>query len=172
MEKTLHDCVLVIKDGKEPRRYDRDSVDFLIDGANSYILDGEEGPKSKVAPSKSIYNLMSEYEKRGPTNQLIHQLNKFLEPVRHQCIVGRENTKLTMTHVAHLKHHPDPGTFACYLFSSMASLGWLEGLKRCQSPDCQKFFIGRSNVKWCTKTCGSRNRVKKMRKSIKGKSLF
>ncbi|WP_083885943.1 CGNR zinc finger domain-containing protein [Halobacteriovorax marinus] len=49
----------------------------------------------------------------------------------------------------------------------MTSLGWLDGLKRCQSPECKKFFIGRSNVKWCSKTCGSRSRVKKMRKKNK-----
>lgn len=164
MEKALHDCVLVIKDGKEPQRYDKDSVEFLIDGANCYLEEGEEGPKSKVALSKSLFNLMSSYEKDGPTNQLIDELNKFLEPVKHQCFIGRKNQKLITTYVAHLKHHPDPGVFACYLFSSMASLGWLDGLKRCQSPECQKFFIGRSNVKWCSKTCGSRSRVKKMRK--------
>ena len=167
MEKALHDCVLVIKDGKKPIRYEKDSVDFLIDGANNFISEGEEGKKSKVALSKSIYNLMNEYEKKGPTIQLINELNKFLEPVRHQYFIGRKNGKLITTYVAHLEHHPDPGIFACYLFSSMASLGWLEGLKRCKSPECQKFFIGRSNVKWCSKTCGSRERVKKMRKRNK-----
>ena len=81
-----------------------------------------------------------------------------------QSFIGRKNNKLITTYIAHLKHHPDPAVLACYLFSSMASLGWLEGLNRCQSPECLKFFIGRSNVKWCSKTCGSRSRVKKMRK--------
>lgn len=164
MEKALHDCVLVIKDEKEPQRYDRDSVDFLIDGANCYILEGENGPKSKVALSKSLFNLMSEYEKNGPSDQLITVLTKFLEPVKHQCFIERRGKRLSTVYVAHLTHHPDPGILACYLFSSMATLGWLDGLKRCKSSDCQKFFIGRSNVKWCSKTCGSRSRVKKMRK--------
>lgn len=167
MEKALHDCVLVIKDGKEPQRYDRESVDFLIDGANTYLTDGEDGPKSKIALSKSIFNLMSEYEKNGSSNQLISVLTQFLEPVRHQCFIGRKDKKIITTYVAHLTHHPDPGVFACYLFSSMTTLGWLDGLKRCKSTDCQKFFLGRSNVKWCSKTCGSRSRVKKMRKKNK-----
>lgn len=164
MEKPLHDSILVIKDGKKLIRYDRDSVDFLIDGANSHLTGEIDLPKSQLALSQSIFNLMSEYEKNGPTNQLINELNKFLEPVKHQCFIGRKDQKLIKTYVAHLKHHPDPGVLACYLFSSMSSLGWLDGLKRCKSPECEKFFIGRSNVKWCSKTCGSRSRVKKMRK--------
>ena len=167
MEKALHDCVLVIKDGKETIRYEKDSVEILLDGANYYIEEGEAGPKSKIALSKSIYNLMNSYEEHGPTNSLIDELNKFLAPVRHQCFVGRKNKKLITTHIAHLQHHPEPAVFACYLFSSMTSLGWLDGLKRCQSPECKKFFIGRTNVKWCSKTCGSRSRVKKMRKRKK-----
>lgn len=167
MEKPLHDCVLVIKDGKHPQRYDRDSVEFLIDGANDYLVEGENGLKSKVALSKSIFNLMSEYEKNGPSTPLILELTKFLEPVRHQCFIERRNKRLVTSYVAHLTHHPDPGIFACYLFSSMASLGWLDGLKRCKSPDCKKFFIGKSNRSWCSTTCGSRSRVKKMRKRNK-----
>lgn len=164
MSKPLHDCVLVFKDGKEPQRYDRDSIDFLIDGANCYIEEGETGPASKIALSKSFLNLMSEYEKNGPSNALIDVLTKFLEPVRHQCILGRRNGKLVTVYVAHLAHKPDPGVLACYLFSSMTSLGWLDGLKRCKSLDCKKFFIGKSNRSWCSSTCGSRARVKKMRK--------
>lgn len=167
MEKALHDCILVIKDGKKPIRYDKDSIDFLIDGANDHLQGEKIQPKSKAALAKSLFNLMTEYEQNGPTNQLIDELNKFIEPIKHQCIIGRKNQKLTRTYVAHLKHQPDPGTFACYLFSSMSSLGWLDGLKRCQSSDCKKFFIGRSNVKWCSKTCGSRSRVKKMRRRKK-----
>ncbi|MDP7322268.1 MAG: CGNR zinc finger domain-containing protein [Bacteriovoracaceae bacterium] len=167
MGKALHDCIYVIKDEKEPQRYDKSSVHFLIDGANSHLTNNGDRPKDKVALSKSIFNLMSEYEKNGPTNQLINELTKFLEPVRYQCIIQRINRKLVTFHVAHLQHHPDPGILACYLFSNMVSLGWFENLKRCQSSECNKFFLGRSNVKWCSKTCGSRARVKKMRKKNK-----
>lgn len=119
---------------------------------------------SKVALSESIFNLMSEYEKRGPSIELVVVLTKFLEPIKHQCIIERENGKLITSYIAHLQHHPDPGVFACYMFSSVASCGWLDGLKRCKSSDCKKFYIGKSNRNWCSPTCGSRTRVKKMRK--------
>lgn len=167
MNKALHDYILIIKDEKKPIRYDRDSVEFLIDGANCYLKEGENGPKNKVALSKSIYNLLTEYEKNGASLQLVSELNKFLKPVKHQSFIERIDGKLATVYIAHLEHHPDPAVFACYLFSSMSTLGWLEGLKRCQSKDCQQFFIGRSNVKWCSKTCGSRARVKKMRRKNK-----
>lgn len=169
MEKPLHDCIYVVKDGKKRIRYDRDSIEFLIDGANCYIEEGKNGPPSKVALTKSIFNLMNEYEKNGPSAQLIVVLTKFLEPVRHQCLIERRNKKLAMVYVAHLNHHPDPGVLACYLFSSMSSLGWLDGLKRCKSSDCKNFFIGKSNRSWCSTTCGSRARVKKMRKKNRNK---
>lgn len=163
MTKLLHDSVLVIKDGKELQKYDRDSVDFLIDGANCYIEEGEGGAPSKVALAKSFLNLLTEYEKNGPSNALVDILTKFLEPVRHQSMIGRKNGKLVTVYMAHLTHKPDPGVLACYLFSSMTSLGWLDGLKRCKSRDCKKFFIGKSNRSWCSPTCGSRTRVHKMR---------
>ncbi|MBX2988844.1 MAG: CGNR zinc finger domain-containing protein [Bdellovibrionaceae bacterium] len=69
--------------------------------------------------------------------------------------------------VAHIPHEPPPTVFASYMFSNMTSLGWLEGLKRCRNPECQQFFIGRPNVKWCSKSCGSLYRVRQKRKRDK-----
>ena len=64
-----------------------------------------------------------------------------------------------------MPHNPPPLVFGAYMFSNVVSLGGLERLKRCQSNDCLNFFIGRPNAKWCTSSCGSKCRVKKMRKN-------
>lgn len=165
MAKALHGYIRIIKDGKTPIGYDRaDSVNFLIDGANSYLVEKKNGPPSKVALSESIFNLMSEYEKNGPTINLMLILTKFLGPIKNRCLVEREKGQLVMSYIAELQHRPEPGVFACYMFSAVSSNGWLAGLKRCKNPDCTKFFIGKSNRSWCSSGCGSHFRVKKMRK--------
>src|SRR5690606_32059637 len=111
-----------------------------------------------------IYKCMVEYFQNGVSEALIELLNNNIKSIRNQCLVERKGKGLVTVHVGHLPFNPPQELFGAYMFSNIASLDGFEGLKRCQSADCQKFFIGRTNVKWCSKTCGSRCRVKKMRK--------
>lgn len=175
MEKALQDCFYVQKTDKTgktyrrpPDRYDRESVPFLIEAANNHVnkLQGRDSTQSLL--DEFIYWCMDEYLRNGASVALLNTLNRNISVIGHQCHV-MPGDKFAAIFVAHIPHQPPPTVFAAYMFTNMTSLGWLNGLKRCSSIDCQQFFIGRPNVKWCSKTCGSRSRVKKMRKRNKNK---
>ncbi|MGE4349562.1 MAG: CGNR zinc finger domain-containing protein [Candidatus Berkiella sp.] len=169
MEKALHDYFYIATDGKLTL-YSKEDASFLIEVANNH-LDRRLG-KHITAPhipdmavlDAFIYECMVEYFKNGESESLIELLNRNIQNISNQCLVERTEKGLVTVHVGRLPFNPPQEIFGACMFSNIASLGGFEGLKRCQSTDCQKFFIGRSNVKWCSKTCGSRCRVKKMRK--------
>jgi hypothetical protein len=167
MEKALQNYFYVQKtdkngttDGKPPIRYDRRFTSYLTEGANNHVKQLEGRDQIQTVHDKFIYWCMNEYLKN-------RALNGNLCFVGHQCHVMPSNKKLVAMFVAHIPNKPHPTIFAAYMFSNMTSLGWLEGLKRCKSPECQQFFLGRSNVKWCKKSCGSLCRVRQKRKRDK-----
>lgn len=174
MEKALQESFYVLKtdktgktNGKPPIRYDKSYKSYLLEGANNHVQQLEGRDSVQKAHDEFIYFCMNEYLKKGASPALLNALNSQVCVVGHQCHVMPLGKKLVAMFVAHIPHNPPPTVFAAYMFSNMTSLGWLDGLKRCKSAECQKFFIGRSNVKWCSKTCGSRSRVRKMRKNNK-----
>lgn len=168
MEKALHDYFYISKGSGPLILYSKDDASFLLDAANIHIerangLDNQDHPQM-LALETFIHDCMVEYYQNGVSEILLEMLNNNLANVRHQCLMEIVEKKLVPVYVGYLPHNPPQHIFAAYMFSNITSLGGLEGLKRCKSTDCQKFFIGRSNVKWCSKACGSRSRVKKMRK--------
>ena len=171
MEKALQDHFYVqmtdskgFTDGKPPRRYDKDFTSYLVDGANNHIRQLKDRDQTQTTHDQFIYWCMDEHLRNGASAALLNTLNKNICAVGHQCHVMPGNKKLMAMFVAHIPHRPPPTVFAAYMFSNMTSLGWLTGLKRCRNPDCQEFFLGRTNVKWCSKSCGSLYRVRQKRK--------
>lgn len=174
MEKALQSCFYVQQtdgtgkaDQKPPIRYDRRFRSFLLEGANNHIKSLPDREPKQAKMDEFIYWCMDEFLKHGPSAKLLNTLNRNICVVGHQCHVMPTNKKINAMFVAHIPHNPPPTVFAAYIFSNMTSLGWLDGLKRCRNPECQQFFIGRSNVKWCTKSCGSLYRVRQKRKRDK-----
>lgn len=174
MEKALQDFFYVQKTDKNgntnkkpPERYDRRFVAYLIDGANNHIKELKGRDSAQSAHDEFIHWCMKEYLKNGASPGLLNTLNRNICIVGHQCHVMPSGKKLVAMFVAHIPHNPPPTVFASYMFSNMTSLGWLEGLKRCRNPDCLQFFIGRPNIKWCKKSCGSLYRVRQKRKRDK-----
>lgn len=66
----------------------------------------------------------------------------------------------------------DPGLGIAYCIAHLLEIGAFDGLKRCNMKDCEKYFIGPPNRKWCSKKCGSLHRVRKKRKQKNSMSLF
>lgn len=50
-----------------------------------------------------------------------------------------------------------------FYFAKALQEGGLDGVKRCGMSDCKKFFVGTYRAKWCSNTCGSRNRARNKR---------
>ncbi|MHA3320897.1 CGNR zinc finger domain-containing protein [Legionella pneumophila] len=168
MEKTLHDY-FYIKTGEKLVLYSANESSFLLEAANFHIErgNGNDSPNTLPPLDAIIYECMDEYYKNGLTDNLLNKLNEILGDIRIQCLVENIENKLSAIHVAHMPKNSSPIAFGAYMFSRVTSLGGLEGLKRCYNKDCLKFFIGRSNTKWCSSSCGSKYRVNKMRKNKK-----
>lgn len=58
--------------------------------------------------------------------------------------------------------------FAAYVFAYFIDDGVFENLRRCERPECERYFIGGPRAKWCSTTCGSIVRVKLKRKRDRG----
>lgn len=168
MEKTLHDY-FYIQTGEKLHLYSAIDSVFLMEAANIHIDRGHGiyEPDIQFKLNALIYECMTSYYEHGLTDDLLNRLGTLIRNVRIQCLVENKDNKLIAVHVAHIPMNPRPDVFGAYMFSHIASLGGLEGLKRCCNQNCLKFFIGRSNAKWCSKSCGSKFRVEKMRRNKK-----
>ncbi|AGH54201.1 TPA: CGNR zinc finger domain-containing protein [Legionella pneumophila] len=166
MKKALHDY-FYINTGKELKLYSSNEASTLIEAANIH-LDSKNGINSKStipALEAFIYECMEEYYDNGVSDNLLIKLNEILVNVNIQCLFENIENRLVAVHVAYMPYNPPPLAFGAYMFSNVTSLCGLEGLKRCKSNDCLKFFIGRRNAKWCSNSCGSKYRVNKLRKN-------
>lgn len=168
MKKTLHDY-FYIKTGNEIKLYGDIDASALIEMANCHI-DRENGKElyySVPELEKFIYEILGDYIINGVSNVLLNKLNDNLKAVIIQCVVEKIEDKLSIIHIAHMPSNPCPSMFGAYFFSHVVSLGGLKELKKCSNNSCLKFYMGRTNAKWCSKSCGSKYRVKKMRKNKK-----
>lgn len=166
MEKALHDY-FYINTGNQLKLYSSKDATILLDAANLHIERTNGKHYSNLIPvlEAFFYECMDEYFRNGISDNLLNRLNEIIKDVKIQCLVENIDNKLLALHVAYMPCNPHPLLFGAYMFSHITSLGGLEGLKRCQNSNCFKFFIGRSNAKWCSSSCGSKTRVKKMRKN-------
>ena len=168
MKKTLLDY-FYIKSGNEIKLYSDIDASALIEMANCHI-DRENGNAldySLPELEKFIFEILGEYVSNGVSDFLLNKLNDNLKTVIIQCVVEKIEGKLSTIHIAHMPQNPCPSMFGAYFFSRVISLGGLKELKKCSYNSCLKFYTGRSNTKWCSKSCGSAYRVKKMRKNKK-----
>ena len=166
MEKALHDY-FYINTGKELKLYSSNEASTLIEAANVHIerKSGNDYQNTLPALAVFIYECMDEYYQNGVSDNLLNKLNEILRNVKIQCLVENIKNRLMAVHVAYMPHNPHPLVFGAYMFSNVTSFGGFEGLKRCKSNDCLKFFIGRRNAKCFSNSCGSKCSVKKMRKN-------
>jgi len=124
----------------------------------------------RVPPEVSFCQFLNEWMNdivdNGITEELIEELNNTVSKIRyiHVLMLSEEGKPSWQNNIADLNRSPNVYEMAAFAFSHHLALGAFEGLKRCQLPDCQNFFIGRPNNKWCSKPCGSKSRVRRKRK--------
>lgn len=113
---------------------------------------------------------MSRYLKEGITDDFLNDLNAAIHEIRYSKyilpldLIPSETGFPQNGYVAKYDKIPEPEAYAADDFSKLLSSGKLKRLKRCQMPDCEKFFLGPRQARWCSKTCGSKFRVRKKRK--------
>ena len=102
---------------------------------------------------------------KGISEEVVKQLNSRIAHVRyHHVLMHSPKGPPYWRRIANGDEIDDPELSIAYCVAHLLVIGVLEGLKRCRMQTCQKFFIGRPNAKWCSKTCGSKHRVTKKRK--------
>lgn len=170
MKKPLQvqDEILFTIDGKI-RMHRATDVKRLIDAANKFLSKGELEKKISIDAAhffeRSLSVWMTRLVGEGISKNLIADLNTEMKGVRFwHLLMPPEDELPYWKHIADLKSYFRPEVDAAYAFSQQLAIGSFKGLKRCRIPDCQKFFVGRPDAKWCSKACGSRHRVNKKRK--------
>ncbi len=110
--------------------------------------------------------------KDGVTAPLVEVINGRLASVRKGVHV-RENRKTGRieTHDVWLLDHPPTGAEGVTLaFVEFLKTGAFQKLKVCSADDCNNYHFRRG--KWCSDTCGGRQRVRKKRKLDKQRQML
>ena len=114
---------------------------------------------------EAMHTWLEQLVQEGVTTKMIEDLNTELEGIRFQHVLKKDDSgEPTWLYIADYGFGQDADSRAAYAFSQLLTCGALEGLKKCQMSDCDNFFLGRPNAKWCSKKCGARHRVRSKRK--------
>jgi hypothetical protein len=155
-------------DGKV-QSWDTGITKDLIDMVNQVLREGSGASPAYVQGGyvfcAAIHDWMEKLVTEGVTREMIANLNTELEEVRFQHVLSQgPSGKTKWKYIGDFQGGLDPDAAAAYGFSHLLQAGALDGLKRCQLEDCENFFIGRPNAKWCSARCGSLHRVRAKRK--------
>lgn len=151
-------------------------VKFLIEMANKYLGKGDFGKLPHISFEHVFgYSLgvwMKQFVDKGFTTEMLKELREEMDKIRffhflNPAIPTRGKPLPHWEYSADMEDFSDPNTVAAYAFSAQLTVDGFVGLKYCDMHDCQKFFIGRPNAKWCSKACGSKHRVTEKRKRDK-----
>lgn len=171
MKKALHKQEIAFLYEKGGKLYPEEvCIDEIIAAVNRGIK-GEWGDTTHEAIIlKKLHEWICRYIAEGATEELLNELNADLRHVQYSNFVvppdfytsdGKEPQSV---YIANLNLTYTPEIFAAKEFSRFITYGMLNRLKRCQLPGCNNIFLGPSQAKWCSKTCGSKFRVRKKRK--------
>ncbi|MCB1753170.1 MAG: CGNR zinc finger domain-containing protein [Gammaproteobacteria bacterium] len=157
--------------GDNPKPWDF-RADEVVDAVNEGAKLGHELTKYEphIMVLQELAEWMRRYLEEGITDKFLDDLNSDLHQVRYAKYVVPMDLLPSDTgfprelYVAEFGHNPTPEAIAANDFSRLLSSGELKRLKSCQQRDCQNFFLGPPQAKWCSKTCGSKHRVRKKRR--------
>jgi len=142
----------------------------IVEAANKGL---ESEPADNSPDYRVLQNLrvwMNRYLKEGVTDDFLNDLNAALHEIRYSKYIFPLDllpSKIGFPqngYIAKYDKTPSPEAYAADDFSKLLTSGTLTRLKLCQMKGCEKFFLGPPQAKWCSKTCGSKFRVRKKRK--------
>ncbi len=146
-------------------------VKNLITMANLALSDNLETRESlstKEAERLVTYKWFETLVEKGHTVEVLSKFNSVIGHVHYHHVLKHSPTGLPYwRRFANADQMTSPEIAMAYGVAQMLAIGELKGLKRCELKTCRKFFIGRSNTKWCSQSCGSLHRVKQKRKRDK-----
>jgi predicted RNA-binding Zn ribbon-like protein len=167
LKKAQHEPILLFQEG-QLIGWGTNDVKNLINAANDAVINEEIKTKKLTWKELSdiiVYEWFEKFVAKGITKEIVNDLNKRVSHIQYRrALMHSKNGHPYWREVADAEslNHPDLKT--AYVISHLLAIGALENLKRCQLKDCRKFFIGPTNKKWCSKSCGSLYRVRDKRK--------
>jgi predicted RNA-binding Zn ribbon-like protein len=170
MKKALHDIeeVSLFKINGEIHS-DELSIDEILDAVNRG-LKGDVGDSNETAKMlRKLHQWISRYIEEGTTEKLYYDLNADLQHVRYSKSVSSdsfpsEDGNSKGKYIADLTKGITSEECAAKEFSRIITDRLINRLKRCKGFDCENVFFGPPQAKWCSKTCGSKYRVREKRK--------
>jgi len=174
MKKALHrpeKAFLYEKNGRIAP--DEVCVDEIVAAVNR----GKKGEWGDTTPQgivfRKLYEWICRYMEDGATEDFLNDLNSQLRHVQYINYIvppdfypsGGEEPQ--SVYVVNMNIDYSPEIVAAKEFSRFIAHGILNQIRCCQLPGCENIFVGRPQAKWCTKTCGSKYRVRKKRKQDK-----
>jgi hypothetical protein len=134
-------------------------------------LKGDWGSDSKATIIlRKLYDWISRYIEEGDTEELCNELNADLHHMQFSKYVvppdlfPSDDGNSNCLYLANLSRDYTHETHAANEFSKLITTGKLNKLKRCQLQGCENIFLGPPQAKWCSKSCGSKYRVREKRK--------
>lgn len=145
-------------------------IEEILNAAND---DLENDPKDKLPWNQvlpRIRDWVIRYFREGVTDAFLDDLNSAMQDVRYtkyvlplELLPSRSGYPRS-GYITDLDQMPSPEAYAANDFSRILTSGMLERVRRCQMEGCKRLFVGPPQAKWCSKTCGSKHRVRKKRK--------
>ena len=88
-----------------------------------------------------VHDWMHDIVDNGITDDLIQELNDVVGKIRyiHVLMLSKDGKPYWQTNIADLNRSPEVLEVAGYAVAHQMAIGGLEGLKRCQLPDCEAY---------------------------------
>lgn len=142
----------------------------IVEAANKVL---EKEPADHSPDNRVLQHLrgwMSRYLQEGATDNLLNDLNAALHEVRYSKVIlpsdllPEKVEHPQNAYIAQLDKISSPEAYAADDFSKLLTSGMLKRLKICELESCDRFFLGPPQARWCSKTCGSKYRVREKRR--------
>jgi predicted RNA-binding Zn ribbon-like protein len=144
-----------------------DAKNLLKNANRALVQNLDFGPEATIHDAECIFarEWLTLFVDKGLTKEVIDRLNSRIAHVRYHHILMPSSKGLPYwRRIANADQIHEPELSVAYGVAHLLAYGAFEGLKRCSLKDCRKFFVGRSNVRWCSKSCGSLFRVRQKRR--------
>lgn len=142
----------------------------IVGFANEGVKNGPASTPQEYIVWQELCGWMNRYLEEGITDDFLNDLNNALHEIHYSKhilpldLLPSESGFPRNAYIAEYDNMPEPEAYAADDFSKLLTTGMLSRLKRCRLPECEKFFLGPPQRKWCSDSCGSTFRVRKKRK--------
>jgi predicted RNA-binding Zn ribbon-like protein len=117
-----------------------------------------------------LRKLLSRFIEEGATDEFLDDINHMLSRIKYRKYILPADIRPSPSnlpsngYVDLIDHELNPEAYAADEFSKLLTSGMLQRLKTCEMDGCENLFLGPRQAKWCSKTCGSKSRVRAKRR--------